>query len=364
VIGKILKIPIYLNIAREVSQSRNRNMFIVSIKIVIAKIHSNISPHEYALNDFEEIPFRFWNDFIHPADLLVIQKTLNPESMRYLVDNKIEYYLRCSSREIPTPRILAIISRDKDRISRIPQGTPVISDEKDLRMFLDRMDVPRDIIIKIADGAYGVGLMSLRVDSGGIFDNLDQPSTVDQIYDHCFSEYGDSVFIVQERLKPHRRLEPIMPGRALGCVRVVTHFNGSEVEIMFVFLKIPVGDNTTDAFQHGATGNLLAYLGHDNGKVGKAWGKRPGRDSHCLTEFTVHPTTGVVIQGFQIPQWEEILSLAREGAKAFPELRVIGWDVALCENGIFLIEGNNLWDADGPQIALRRGIKKMMMTLA
>jgi hypothetical protein len=184
-----------------------------------------------------------------------------------------------------------------------------------------------------------------------------------EIYKYCFVEHQNEALIVQQRIKPHPRLKPIMPGRALGCIRVVTYCSESEASVLFVFIKIPVGNNITDAFQHGGTGNLLANLDLATGKLGKAWGKRQGRDGHSLTEFTAHPTTKQVFQGFQIPQWDAILRTAKKGAMAFPELRVIGWDVALCENGIFLMEGNNLWDSDGPQVALRRGIKKDMMAL-
>jgi hypothetical protein len=82
-----------------------------------------------------------------------------------------------------------------------------------------------------------------------------------------------------------------------------------------------------------------------------------------LSEFTRHPTTGAELIGFQIPQWGAVKSLAKQSAKAFPELRAIGWDVALCRNGIFIKEGNRLWDPTGFQITLRRGIKKEMMAL-
>ena len=67
--------------------------------------------------------------------------------------------------------------------------------------------------------------------------------------------------------------------------------------------------------------------------------------------------------GYQIPKWKEILEVAKQGAISFPELKTVGWDIALCNRGLLLIEGNHHWDPDGPQITLRRGIKKEMMAL-
>jgi hypothetical protein len=69
------------------------------------------------------------------------------------------------------------------------------------------------------------------------------------------------------------------------------------------------------------------------------------------------------VHPFQVPQLDDVLRIAKHGDRAFPELKLIGWDVALCENGIFLMEGNNLWDPDGAQITFRRVIKKEMMAL-
>jgi len=361
--NKILNIPKHIAIAREVSRFRNRNIFNTIIKMIIANTFYKISIKDYAINDLERIPLKFWHDFINKKSLTDIQKSINPEGVRKLLDDKIDFSIRCSDKSLPSPSVWAIICSDREAIEQIPEGTPVLCDKEEFFSFLYNKETPEDLIIKHVNGAYSEGLISLTVKDGGIFDNFNQPVSDMEVYKHCFVEHQSKVFIAQERLKPHPGLKPIMPGRALGCIRVVTYFKKSEATVLFVFFKIPVGDNVTDAFQHGATGNLLAYINLTTGRLGGAWGKRSGRDIHCLAEFNTHPTTGVPLEGFQIPQWDDVLKIAKQGAMAFPELRIIGWDVALCENGIFLMEGNNLWDPDGPQVTLRKGIKKEMMTL-
>jgi hypothetical protein len=45
--------------------------------------------------------------------------------------------------------------------------------------------------------------------------------------------------------------------------------------------------------------------------------------------------------GCQIPNWEKVISGVKDAAKSFPQCRFIGWDVAIIENGIELIEGNH-----------------------
>jgi hypothetical protein len=52
-----------------------------------------------------------------------------------------------------------------------------------------------------------------------------------------------------------------------------------------------------------------------------------------------------------------------EGARAFPELKTLGWDVAVASDGVFLLEANHHWDPEAPQLLLRRGFRPDMEAL-
>lgn len=57
--------------------------------------------------------------------------------------------------------------------------------------------------------------------------------------------------------------------------------------------------------------------------------------------YTHHPVSGVLFDGFQIPEWERILSTARKVQSAFPFYRLLGMDIAIAKGGIpVLIEVN------------------------
>ena len=57
--------------------------------------------------------------------------------------------------------------------------------------------------------------------------------------------------------------------------------------------------------------------------------------------FEKSPATGKVIKGFKIPYWDLIKKTCEELAKVVPNSRLIGWDIAVTDKGIDLIEGNN-----------------------
>jgi hypothetical protein len=78
----------------------------------------------------------------------------------------------------------------------------------------------------------------------------------------------------------------------------------------------------------------------------------PGR-GWCDT----HPDTGGQIAGRVLPYWRETLELARRAhTLAFADHVVIGWDIAILDDGPCLIEGNKGPDLDLVQKSHREPI--------
>jgi hypothetical protein len=148
-----------------------------------------------------------------------------------------------------------------------------------------------------------------------------------------------------------------MPGPGLGTFRVITFLqdNKTKVNIPYALMKIPLRGNITDNFEHGKSGNLLCAVDVASGKLLNAWGKR--KDELCISSIERHPETKLAFKGFPIPYWNELLSCITRTAKVFSEFKSLGWDVAITDRGIYVIEANCWYDIDLTQIALERGIK-------
>lgn len=56
--------------------------------------------------------------------------------------------------------------------------------------------------------------------------------------------------------------------------------------------------------------------------------------------FDVHPLTNEKIIGFKVPMFKEAIELVKKAALVLPEVRYVGWDVAISEKGAVLVEGN------------------------
>ena len=58
-------------------------------------------------------------------------------------------------------------------------------------------------------------------------------------------------------------------------------------------------------------------------------------------QHKIHPGTNKIVYGYQIPNWDKVIVDITNAAKMLPQCRFIGWDIAITDNGIELIEGNH-----------------------
>jgi putative polysaccharide biosynthesis protein len=151
--------------------------------------------------------------------------------------------------------------------------------------------------------------------------------------------------IVQPRLTNHRDIRDLSNGGALATVRVMTCRNErGEYEVTNAAFRMAQGENTVVDNFHA--GGILAKVDIATGVLGRAtdgaMALGPGT-GWCER----HPQTGGQILGRRLPYWLQVLDLARRAhATAFSDHVVIGWDIAILDDGPRLVEGNKGPDLD------------------
>ena len=141
--------------------------------------------------------------------------------------------------------------------------------------------------------------------------------------------------IAEPFVQQHPELNKLSPS-GMNTVRIFTQLNAQdEVEILGCRQRISVNSPVDNL----AAGNLAAPIDEATGIIN---GLGVYSDITKSPE-SKHPVTGVSITGFQVPFWQECLSLAKEAALRHPQNRSIGWDIVVTENGPGLIEGNHDW---------------------
>lgn len=149
-------------------------------------------------------------------------------------------------------------------------------------------------------------------------------------------------YIAEEKIVQSSVLSRLNPS-SVNTVRVLTY----KGEVLLCALKLGTGDAVVDN-QHanGLNGNVDMKTGITN---------TPFYDRY-LNEYYTHPTTGEMLIGVRVPNWEILKTKVSEAAKLIPEVPYLGWDVAVTENGIAVIEANDCPDHDLVQRASQVGI--------
>ncbi len=172
--------------------------------------------------------------------------------------------------------------------------------------------------------------------------------SVEDLFEEIVSEFGGS-YIFQKCVQPHSALADICAG-GLPTVRVVTLDSGNGPELYRAAIKLTSSGNVADNFWRA--GNMLAPVDIENGIMDKAL-TQMGIDGEFLSH---HPVTNAPIEGTTIPHWDKVTNAAIDAAKLIPGSILIGFDIAISQDGPVIIEANGDPHLIMLQVAHRKGV--------
>jgi hypothetical protein len=165
--------------------------------------------------------------------------------------------------------------------------------------------------------------------------------TSSQLAGHLETRAQSRPLLVQERVKPHHSLNVLTSG-ALPTVRVTTCLGESgDPEVVSGVFRMAIGNNRTVDNLHA--GGIAASVGVEDGRLSRA--SDLGMDAR-LGWLDRHPDTGAFIKGRELPLWNETKALALQAHRAFADRVLVGWDIAITDDGPVIVEGNSSPDLD------------------
>lgn len=162
---------------------------------------------------------------------------------------------------------------------------------------------------------------------------------------------GAPAMLFQDLIRPHPAMAAVI-GDRVATARLVVLNDGPEPELWRGGLRIPTGTNMFDNFRDGKSGNLLASIDLETGRIKEVYA-RFNIDQHTIDR---HPDTGASFAGFVLPDWPQTVALIKAASKALPGLKIHGWDVAFTPTGPMLIETNPRGDFGIPQFMGQGGL--------
>ncbi len=157
-----------------------------------------------------------------------------------------------------------------------------------------------------------------------------------------FEEVIRSSYLFQETIRQHPEMNKLNSS-CLNTIRMDTFIDqDGKIDIISAGLRTSLNNNYVDNITSGGCGIM----------VDLATGKLVGKGKMSLKAGGIkmpieHPVTHIVFNGFAIPFFDQVKQLVLEVAGYVPNLRLIGWDIAITESGPILIEGNSDYDMTG-----------------
>lgn len=158
----------------------------------------------------------------------------------------------------------------------------------------------------------------------------------------CYDGLKAERCILEEIVHQHQSIAEFNES-SVNTLRLITFVCADgEVKVMGAIFRMGRKGKVADNFHyHG----IVAIVDVDTGIICTTGVDRD------FKRYVVHPDSLKPIVGFIIPFWSEVLETVKKAAKVVPEVRYVGWDIAVGEDGqIIMIEGNKTPDQDVMQV--------------
>ena len=233
-------------------------------------------------------------------------KMLNGENYRALLAylNPIKYRVTMDDKIVCNKIFHNYIKRDYIDLR--------VTSLSDFKKFVKEKEV---VFAKLVDGFGGDGVKKI------VAENIDD-------YEKLYKDLIEKrQFLIEEQIIQNKELDKINKF-AVNNIRIVTILKDGEVVIFERILRI--NDGLTDTISShdiqgrlDEKGNLISKMVDDD-----------------LNIFETHPVTGFKFGGIKIPFMKEAIELCEKAALEVPNVRFIGWDIAITKNGPEIIEVN------------------------
>ena len=291
--------PELFRTVRKVHKITKKNSAGILADVVKCGVKYGAGFNDYLLCEFYNLTDAQRATYVTRSVNNAMTRILNDRDSYHYFDNKTEFYTTFAK----------YIGREWLDFSKASQ--------EDFKKFMEHRDA---VMVKPESSSGGFGVNKLFKKDF---------ASLDQMYDKLKAE---GIGVVEDVLQQHETMNKMNP-HAINTIRVVTIVNETGPHIVYAHIRIGNSDRPVDNLH---SGGMFAPLDLEKGVI-----QYPAYDKARNT-YTEHPRTHTTIQGFAIPYWEEAKAMCLEAALVVPNMRYVGWDVAITPSGPVFVEGNNL----------------------
>lgn len=194
------------------------------------------------------------------------------------------------------------------------------------------------LFIKPALGRGGKGIIIAKKKLDGFYFNQHLIN-----YDYLLSLKGD--YVIEPEIKQHPYMTSIY-NHSVNTIRAITvrHDDG-KIEFIAATLRMGVGGKELD---NASLGGIVIGIDLSTGQSLRPFATyETGMD-----KFPFHPDSQFDFSSLKIPNWDQIREEIIRSAYKLDLLNLAGWDIAITESGIEVIEVNTLFGIDLTQASV------------
>ncbi len=303
----------FFRTVKEVARKKNKNSVFMTIDVAISTVVLGCALTDYFNYEFYDKSYRERRKFA----------VVRTQDKFYQLVNNPKYKHNFSIK----PNFLREYRKFNGREWICPDG-------KNFEAFDSFLDRHSTFMVKPVDGLGG----------GGIY-----KSSLDEVKDRraFYQKLIQDRYYLEEKIVQCAEMAAFNES-SVNTIRIMTCNIADDPKIFFCSVRVGNGGAVVDNFH---SGGMSAVVDNDTGVViGDAMDKEMNR-------FECHPASHLKFRGYQIPRWDEVKEMVYEACRMHPEMTVIGWDVAITDEGPLLIEGNRRPGFDMVQMLVDEGQK-------
>jgi len=296
----------------------DRNPFLVLFDFLYLFFILKTYPDNYGPCRLWEIRRDNWKFYYgsgyHPYQRQRLRKMVQRKEYRILFNDKVVCEQLCRGIGVALPVTVGLICQNSDC-------------RRALEMFFTKT-TQKKLILKPITGHAGKGIvLAKKTNDGEIM--IQQKNHTIPLERYTLKE----AVVVQEFIVQDSRMAQISES-SVNTIRVLTIMT-IENDPVIVSTLARFSADSEAYIDNWSAGGVAIGINCQSGKLMKfAFDKEGNRYTH-------HPVSGVLFEGFQIPEWERVIFTAKKVQSAFPFYRLLGMDIAIAKDGIpVLIEVN------------------------
>ncbi len=291
---KRINIQRFLKVVKKIQKINNKSTFYIIFDIIISSIICGSGYMDYFEFEFHLLTMKQRKTYITGSINNKIVKIYNKKEYRYKFSNKLEFN-----------------NKFRDYL-----GREFLFLNDNYNEFIDFTKSKKEIIVKPIEGCGGVNIEIIKIGKNTYYKKL---------YNELISK---NQLLIEEVINQHKNMS-LLYGGSVNTLRIISFKTDEEVVVLKTILKIGNGKRV-DNFSNGG---MYTFV-NDRGFV---FVPAIDEDGNVFYE---HPISKVKIIDFKIPYYDEVVKLVKEVSLKIPQIRYVGWDIAITPHGPIIVEGN------------------------